>query len=235
MAIRRYLAMTATEIGANGEKMENLAYMACHFSPYSTGLSNLPGTLPPNAMLILNDRIPICGHDPIRIREQLTQLVQFHNCARILLDFQRPGDATTSLVVQALDAVLPCPVGVSECYAEDFSGPVFLPPVPPDTAMSDYLSPWIGREIWLEESCEGLEIVLSPKGAKSAPLPPALFPEEGYQDERLHCHYRAQLMEEQAAFHLWRTEEDFESMAQEAESFGITCRVGLWQDWRDFA
>lgn len=231
MAIRRYLAMTASEFGTYGANLPALAYMACHFSPYGRGLSNLPTRLPKDSMLILNDRIPIAGHDPILIREQLTQSLTALGCSRVLLDFQRPGEPETSRVVQALDKALPCPVGVSECYAGDFSGPVFLPPVPPDTPISDCLSPWAGREIWLEEAPEGLAFTVTSQGAKAEPLSPALFPENGRKDGNLHCHYRIRLRDDRADFSLWRTEGDLEALAREAEALGVTCRVGLWQDW----
>ena len=46
MAIKGYLAMTAAEIAAAGAPAYGLAYMACHFSPYGTGLVNLPRELP---------------------------------------------------------------------------------------------------------------------------------------------------------------------------------------------
>ena len=42
MAIRQYLAMTAAEMTQAGSLPRHAAWMACHFSPYSTGLTNLP-------------------------------------------------------------------------------------------------------------------------------------------------------------------------------------------------
>ena len=47
MAIRQYLAMTAAEMTQAGSLPRHSAWMACHFSPYSTGLTNLPDRLPP--------------------------------------------------------------------------------------------------------------------------------------------------------------------------------------------
>ena len=47
MAIRPFLAMTAAEIRGTETLPPKTAWMACHFSPYSTGLSNLPKDLPP--------------------------------------------------------------------------------------------------------------------------------------------------------------------------------------------
>ena len=58
MGISHYLAMTGVEIAAAEALPENIAYMACHFSPYGTGLTGAPEVLPKHSMLILNDRIP---------------------------------------------------------------------------------------------------------------------------------------------------------------------------------
>ena len=52
MAIRPFLAMTAAEIQGTETLPPKTAWMACHFSPYSTGLSNLPKALPPGLSLI---------------------------------------------------------------------------------------------------------------------------------------------------------------------------------------
>ena len=52
MAMDVFLAMTAAEICGNRNLPANLGWMACHFSPYGTGLSNLPKQLPPSSLLI---------------------------------------------------------------------------------------------------------------------------------------------------------------------------------------
>ena len=74
MAMARYLAMTAAEMMGGAPLPGKTAWMACHFSPYSTGLCNLPAALPPGSLLILNDRTPIHGHDPERICRELVVL-----------------------------------------------------------------------------------------------------------------------------------------------------------------
>ena len=71
MAIRPFLAMTAAEIRGTETLPPKTAWMACHFSPYSTGLSNLPKALPPGSMVILDDITPIHGHDSETIAAQL--------------------------------------------------------------------------------------------------------------------------------------------------------------------
>ena len=52
MAIAQYLAMTAAEMIGSTFLPQKAAWMACHFSPYSTGLCNLPSALPPGSLLI---------------------------------------------------------------------------------------------------------------------------------------------------------------------------------------
>ena len=153
MVLPLYLAMTAAEIRANTDFPPNIGYMACHFSPYGTGLSNCPTHLPEGSMLILNDRTPIHGHDHGLIADQLTELVEKLKCDSVLLDFQRVDVPELSLLVEKLSAALPCPVGVSDLYAENLDCSVFLPPVMPDTLLSEHLVPWQGRDIWLDMRC----------------------------------------------------------------------------------
>lgn len=227
MVLPRYLAQTATEMAGNPIS-EQLAYMACHFSPGGKGLSNLPQTLPPGAMLILDDSTPMDGHDPDLILKQLSAEIEHHCCESVLLDFQQPGiDDQYSLARKLIDA-LPCPVGVSELYAREHSCPVFLPPVPPDTPISDYLEPWKDREIWLEIASDGIILTLTEAGCSSKPLWD--FPEEGLTDEKLHCHYSIGITDDTAIFRLWRTMADSDALLREAESLGVTKAIGLWQE-----
>ena len=86
-----YLAMTPAEFNSVSQPPPDFAYMACHFSPYGTGLGNLPTVLPPKSLLILNDRTPIKGHDPDLVLETIEQLTENSPCDGLLLDFQRPG------------------------------------------------------------------------------------------------------------------------------------------------
>ena len=230
MAIPRYFAMTAAEIRGCDERPSGVAWMACHFSPYGTGLSNLPRELPDGSMLILNDRTPIHGHDPKRIAEQLSEAVDNNGFCGVLLDFQRPDAPETSALAQVLVKTLPCPVAVSELYAEGLTCPVFLPPVPPDVRPGAYLSPWEGREVWLEMALEGEVITLTKDGAAGAPLPFREAPGEGFAEARLHCHYQMQVSETQARFSLWRTKADLEDLLREAEELGVKQAVGLYQE-----
>ncbi len=227
MVLPLYLALTAAEFAVCSSFPQNVAWMACHFSSYGTGLSNLPPKLPEGAMVILNDRTPIHGHDP---KEILCQLISLHpDC--LLLDFQRPGGDTTLELTQVLEKELPCPVGVSHKYAEDLSCPVFLPPVPPDVPLEEYLSPWQGREIWLEAALEGITYTLTENGSTAVPL--LHPPQDGLVDEQLQCHYKIEVLDSIADIHLYRTPDDLLNLLQQAKNHGVTKAVGLYQELRD--
>ena len=230
MALPRYIAQTATEMAGNPVS-EHPAYLACHFSPGGKGLSNLPTALPQGAMLILDDSTPMDGHDPELIRNQLSDLIQQYRCGALLLDFQRPDVPGQQALAQLLGDALPCPVGVSEIYAQGSSCPVFLPPVPPDRPLREYLAPWQGREIWLEAALDGIKLTLREKGCAAEPLWD--FPEDGLPDERLHCHYAIETAADSAIFHLWRTPSDLDELLTEAESKGVAKAIGLWQELGD--
>ena len=230
MAIRPFLAMTATEIRGTETLPPKTAWMACHFSPYSTGLSNLPKTLPPGSMVILDDITPIHGHDAETIAAQLCPRLEGLECSGVLLDFQRPGYDEAGLLAEQLSEVLPCPVGVSALYGQMLSCPVFLPPAPLDVGLANYLAPWQGREIWLELALDSETITLTPAGATTSPPPPAVPLTGGHRDEGLHCHYQIRTEENQACFTLFRTPEDLDALLTEAESLGVTTAVGLYQE-----
>ena len=181
-------------------------------------------------MLILNDRTPAQGHDPEQIAEQLRQLGEMLHYKYILLDFQRPNAPDNAAVAKALVSGLPCPVGVSEPYTRELDCPVFLPPVPPHVPLSEYLSLWQGREVWLDAALGGEVITVTDKGSTFSPLPPPDTPENAQEDTALHCHYHAQVQDDRIAFTLWRTRADLAGLLREAESLGVTLAVGLWQE-----
>lgn len=232
MPIPHYLAMTGAEMAGNAALPRHAAWMACHFSPSGRGLSNLPRWLPAGCLLILDDSMPIHDHDPERIAAELVDCMQTLQCAGLLLDFQRPGEDQARNLAAYLCRTLSFPVVVSDAYAEGLECPVFVSPISPDETMASRLSRWRGREVWLDTTREGLEIVLTQKGAKSAPLPPWECPAEGLEDKGLHCHYQISLDSDRAVFTLWRTSEDMIAQLEEAEALGVAAAVGLYQEFR---
>lgn len=230
MALPLYLALTAAEFQKCSRLPEYSAWMACHYSSYAPGLSNIPKQLPKNAMLTLNDRTPAQGHDPALILRQVTELAGILHYKYILLDFQRPDSQENRDVVQALLAEQPCPIGVPPLYANGLDCPVFLPPLPPHVPMGDYLSPWQGREIWLETALDAEIITVTESGSSVSSLSSAEVPENSQADPALHCHYHIRTYDDRIEFSLWRTRDDLTDLLQEAESTGVTLAVGLWQE-----
>ena len=227
MVLPRYLAQTAAEMAGNPVP-EKCAYLACHFSAGGKGLSNLPPVLPPGAMLILDDSTPMDGHDSELILQQLSQLLKQHRCECLLLDFQHQNLPEQQEFANELCGALPFSVGVSENYARNLSCPVFLPPVPPDRPVSEYLRPWQDREIWLEMALDGITLTLTETGCTAEPL--WQLPEDGQSDESLHCHYAIKTTADSAVFHLWRRKSDLDNLLTEAEANGVTKAIGLWQE-----
>lgn len=228
MAIRRYLAMTQWEFTKQLIQPWQPGWMACHFSPYGNGLCNLPEHLPEGSLLILNDRIPPMNNNPDRIFATLDRLITTHTCSALLLDFQHPKCTLTATIAKRLQA-LPCPVAVSEAYAEPLSCPVFLPPVPLLIPIREYLAPWGGREIWLEAALSCAKVFVDTKGSRMNQIPPSgeALP---FRDDTLFCHYKTTLRDNAAAFLLQRTRQDLDDLLQQAAQLGVTTAVGLWQE-----
>ena len=230
MAIAPFLAMTGAEMRNNSVLPEKIAWMACHFSPYGAGLSNLPKNLPAGSLLMVDDITPPHGHDPHLIAEQLSMCVEFLQCCGVLLDFQRPGYDETIVIVKQLTEVLPCPVAVSACYAKQFDCPVFLPPVPPSVPLEEYLLPWKGREIWLEAGLEGELLTLTEQGCNVISLTYSDTETDSFFDQELYCHYTIETNEKAARFTLWRTMEDLNHLLKKTEELGVVQSVGLFQE-----
>ncbi len=228
MALSHYLAMTAAELDTAQHLPEHTAYMACHFSAYGTGLSNRPTSLPPDSMLIINDRTPICAHDPGLIAEQVRELVQEFACSCVLLDFEREGNAQTARLCTQLTK-LPVPVGISHHYAQALDCPVFLPSAPPYMSLEEYLRPWHGRELWLETALDACRITVTEQGSTVTALPWDTPPEGCFSEATLHCCYRAQTAPDEISFTLYRTASHIRALLTQAEGFGITRAVGLYQ------
>lgn len=235
MAIAPFLAMTAAEMRNLSRIPQKCAWMACHFSPYGLGLSNLPQTLPSETLLMVDDITPPHGHDPQIVAAQLQQCVDALECSGILLDFQRPGNPETANLVKKLAAALACPVAVSEVYAEAVDCAAFLSPVPPSVPLQEHIAPWKGRDIWLDISLSGEVIAVTEQGASVTALPFPCTNKKGLPEETLHCHYWTELNEKNAVFTLWRTQEDLENLLKEAEELGVTAAVGLYQELHSFA
>lgn len=231
MVFQPYLAMTAAEMAKREVFPFPAAWMACHFSPYGTGLSNLPTALPEGSMLMLNDRMPIAGHDPERIAGELEETANALHCAKILLDFQRPGNPETAQVVQAVEK-LPFPVGVSDCYAAESDCAVLLPPLPLTGLPEDYIAPWKGRELWLEVAVEAQCVTVTENGSLFSPCEAA--PPLPMVDERLHCRYGIEVLPQSVQFTLQRSPGELQALMAACGRLGVSCFVGLYQQLGSF-
>ena len=228
IAIRLNLAMTASELTRTTPLPPSPAWMACHFSPYSTGLTNLPTRLPPETLLILNDRTPIHGHEPERVCRELQGVLQRFQSPGLLVDFQNPPCPESQALASYLAAHLGLPLALPPEYWQEGAA-VFLPPVPTDVPLEAYLQKWASREIWLEAALEGQNITLTREGAASSPNRRRDF-DHIHEDKALHCHYSIQELPEAVVFHTWRTPEDLTKLLQEAEALGVHTAVGLYQE-----
>ena len=229
MPIPCYLALTEREFSHIPSIPENCAWMACHFSGYSTGLSNLPRQLPPGSMVIVNDLIPVCGHDPERILAQLLMLLEQVQPVGFLLDLQRPGEAQTRQIAKVLTEGLPCPVGVTPEYAKSLDCPVFLEPPPLYVSLETHIAPWRGREIWLEATFGFQRLTVTEAGCQIETVEEHTLQESALFDEALCCSYHVHKDGQSATFTLRRKREELEKLLLQAEALGITRAVGLYQ------
>lgn len=230
MAITLHLAMTAAEFSNCTQLPDRPAWMACHFSPYGSGLIGLPEALPADSLLILNDRIPPHRHDPALILRQLCDTVEALSCFGVLLDLQRPDCANTRDIAAVLTEGLPCPTAVSEPYARPLSCPVFLNAPPLEQPLEQAVLPWQGRELWMEAALTARRIDITPHGTAVFPAEPALAPEgESFADPRLFCRYIQTVKPDQASFFLYSTAETLQLQAQRAQELGVKRFVGLFQ------
>jgi hypothetical protein len=230
MEIPLFLAMTAAEFQNADTLPAHTAWMACHFSLYGTGISNIPGALPPGSMLILNDRIPIFGHDPQVVAKTLCETAASLKCDCILLDFQRQACDELTNVVQTILKQALCPVAITPLYAENFDCPVLVPPIPPHLSPEEVLSVWKGRELWLELSTEGTEITVTEAGSHHTSLSHCIPEANAHAETELLCHYCITVDDDRIRFQLGRTKEDQAALLRAGQACGATRAVSLWQE-----
>lgn len=232
MALHRYMAITNAEFYSLPQLPPQPAWMACHFSGYSSGLSNMPDTFPPDSLIMLDDSAPIQGHDPHRILQELTGLCEQVKPAGFLLDFQRAGSPETAQLAKLLFQAIPCPVAVSHLYAEDLDCPVFLPPPPLHKPLTEHLKPWGSREIWLEIAPDCQTVTVTREGCQLSPGSFAELPAPVFYHERLFCRYHTQVLKDRVIFSLQRGQQEWEALLEQADALGVTCCVGLYENSR---
>ena len=230
MALPLYLALTAAEISALPSVPKQCAYMACHFSPYTEGLSNIPDFLPPHSLLILNDRLPCQAHSPDLVAKQLEDAASRLECESILLDFQRLPEPESLAMAARITSALSCPAAATEGFAKELDCPVFLSPGPLHLVLEEHLLPWQGREIWLEAALCQEEVLITENGMAFNSIFPTEQLDGGFYDEDLRCCYRTQFGEDRIRFTLFDTPESLEKKLELATVLGVSRAVGLWQE-----
>ena len=228
MSLRFYLAMTEAEIRSAPSLPRHLAYMACHFSPYGAGLTNIPQRLPKESLLIVNDRVPVFHHDPQLILRQLTAAVQRLNAFGVLLDFQIGNVPLTSQIVKALIDGLPCPVAVSPAYAEALSCPLFSAPAL-HQRFCDFAPIKKGRSLWLDTYQETTKYKITATGCTTENS--ACTSGNRFFDDTLQCSYQLSIGKDSATFTLSRQAEEIPKYLRAAEKAGISVAVGLYQQF----
>lgn len=235
MALPLYLAMTASEMSSAGQLPRHLAWMACHFSAGTLGLSNIPQGLPEGAILILDDRYPCQGHSADLAAGQLAEAAAQLGCSMVLLDFQRPPEPESLAMSRSLLGALPCPAAVTPDYARESDCVVFLPPCPLSCPLEEHLAPWKGREIWIEAVLCQEEISITEAGAACSSCFPPDGLEGGFYAPELCCKYKAETFPDQVRFTLFDTPETLKEKIKKAQALGISGAIGLYQQLQELS
>ncbi len=179
---------------------------------------------------MVNDSIPPSGHSPELIAQQLLRAADTFSPKGVILDFQRPFQEKTKEIAQKILSALPCPVAVTEPYCQDWGGAVFLPPIPLGKKIEEHLQKWQCKDIWLEVTKVGEQLVLNEQGCLRQPLN-QLPGMSVFREENLFCHYSTDVMDKKAVFSLWRTDEDLTDTLEKAQGLGVSTAVGLYQEF----
>lgn len=230
MVLPVYLAMSAAEMSACPELPSRFGYLACQFSPSGQGITNIPDALPEGAMLILTDRFSCSTHHPKTVITQLRMIMEKFSCESLLLDFQQPPEPEGLAMAGSIVEALPCPVAVSEGFADQLSCPVFLAPGALHTPLEQQLLPWKGREIWMEAALCQECITVTEKGTQFDNHYPAEGLEGGFYEKSLRCRYLTEIQEDRIRFTLFDTPESLTGKLEYAHSLGVSRAVGLYQE-----
>lgn len=212
MDISLYLAQLPGEVPG-----PDPAWLLCPFEK-DFFLPELPG-----GIFVFTDSIAYNGQSPEALFGDRLDLLQERKL--LVLDFQRKDDRLKAFV-HTLRKLLTCPVAAPPEYLGD--GPVFLPPIPPDTFPQEAVEKWRGKELVLDLSPLPTNLTLTKTGClrSAAGIPDG---KHFFEDTDLLCSYRLEtLSEESARFTLWRNKRQLLEMAGQ---LGVTACVALKQEW----
>lgn len=229
MDLSCYIAMTAAEFRSATSLPDKAAWLSCHFSPRSRGLSNLPENLPGGSVLIVDDSYVPEEHDPALVAQQLADAASRFALNAVILDFQIPGMPKTKEMVTHLVKALPCPVCVAAPYAKSLNCPVLIPPPPLHVSPAKHFDAWRGREIWLESVPEAQKITVTEQGSTISAIPYLPPQKDFFTDEKLCCKYQTKIYDDRVEFTLVRDPEMVRNLLEQCKTFGIRHSVGLYQ------
>ena len=182
--------------------------------------------LPDGILPILTDSTPYAGQSAETLAQEWLPLLQ--GCPGVVLDFQQKGQPGVWDFVQEFRRLIPCPVAAPPEYAGT-EGPVFLPPIPPDTPPEEALTPGQGREIWLDLAGCGRKLTLTPMGCRGEDWDAGEA--QGYPEEALCCHYRVTKPQANTfQFLLWRGKTDLIRLMEKGNQLGVRRYVGLYPE-----
>lgn len=225
-----YLAMTAGEMERCAQPPANIAWMSCRFSSRDHGLSNCPKDLPDDSVIIVDDQVPISGHDPCAVAQQLRELIDKFHANAVLLDLQRPGGQE---MAKHLVNDLPVPTAVSEQYADGLACPVFLSPRPLCRSLKDIAAPWKGRELWLDLPVANQTVTVTEKGAAVSPFEPFEPLADAHVHAELSVQYKIKKEQDRVLFTLSRGPQQLEQLVQQGEMYGISRFFCLFQEYSE--
>lgn len=227
MDLSIYPAFAGAELEAMLQYPGKTAWLGCHLSAYGSGITPLPAALKHCDMLVLTDEMPPEGHDSKAVAAELWSQANILGCERILLDFQRPPSEESLQIIQCVLEKAYVPVGVTSKYAQQLTCPVFLAPPPLWTPLEEAISPWVGREIWLEIAPESGCVTLTKEGSSYAPC--GTKPDYPFTDHGLCLSYKAEIYANKASVFLHRGISNLPHWLVQAEALGIRAAVGLYQ------
>lgn len=229
MSIPVYLAMTAADFSS--PLPERAAWMAVHFSVASRGISNVPTSLPPGSLVILNDQIPWNGHSTGQICSGLGELLLRTRADGLLLDFERPPRPETMELAGALAVccqAMGCPVAMPPAYSSQVPSALFLLPGLGSGPLPE------NREVWAELSPTALRAVIGEDGVrKEATEPWAALREAAnhpvFREPELGCLYFSRASDAEVEVQLFDTRETLvERLGRYPQ---ITRAVGSYREW----
>lgn len=231
MEIPWFPAITQEEIQTLSTLPPHYAWMSCHFDPIGNGISNLPKSLPPDSILILNDQIPYNEHNTEIMIQQLEECIQNWQLHGVLLDLERPVSEELKEIISIMVSSLPCPIACGKnLEIEKLLSVVEMPPLLENPR--EYFQRKKGAWLELRKQKETYSIDKNGCRLQSGE---ELYGEisEGLKDTALCVNYRFTVNSENAGLGIWRDRHDRKKIIKYAIESGIDTIIGLYQEFPD--